>query len=144
MKQVQDVLTVRTTGKGFFDITEDVSLWVRRTTVDTGILTLFSQHTSAGLTVQENADPDVIKDLTAFLDNLTVRVGHVYHHRSEGLDDMPAHIKTMLTGMQLSVPILNGRMTLGTWQGIYLAEHRIGTHKRCIVLHLIGSSGSEL
>ena len=138
MKQAQDILTVPTAGEGFFDITHAVIAWVKRQDIHTGLLTLFSQHTSAGLLIQENADPDVLKDLRTFLKHLVPETAHLYRHTAEGPDDMPAHIKSMLTGVHLSLPVREGRLLLGTWQGIYLAEHRRSAHTRRIVMHLIG------
>ncbi|KAF0136986.1 MAG: hypothetical protein FD153_1823 [Rhodospirillaceae bacterium] len=138
MKQAQETLTVLTTGEGFFDITRDITTWVERQDVHTGLLTLFSQHTSAGLTIQENADPDVIKDLETFFKRLVPEAQQLYRHTIEGPDDMPAHIRTMLTGIHLSIPVRDRHPVLGIWQGIYLAECRQRPHTRRIVMHLVG------
>jgi secondary thiamine-phosphate synthase enzyme len=131
-------LKVATRGKGLYEITDAVANWLRETRIDRGLLTLFVQHTSASLVVQENADPDVVHDLNAFFNRLVTEDPHLYRHTIEGDDDMPAHIRAALTLTQLSVPVQNGRMTLGTWQGIYLFEHRKAAHTRTLVLQFIG------
>jgi secondary thiamine-phosphate synthase enzyme len=130
-------LQVATRGKGLYEITGAVARWLTERRVAHGLLTIFVQHTSASLIVQENADPDVVHDLKAFFDRLVVEDGALYRHGTEGEDDMPAHIRAALTLTQLSVPVQHGRMLLGTWQGIYLFEHRTAPHNRSIVLHLI-------
>jgi secondary thiamine-phosphate synthase enzyme len=133
-------LQVATPGQGFTDITDVIRDWVADSGIDNGLLTVFCRHTSASLTIQENADPDVQRDLMTALDRLAPRnAGYV--HDTEGPDDMPAHIRTMLTGASLSVPVIDGRPVLGTWQGIYLIEHRDRPHRRQIALHVIGSGG---
>ena len=137
-RQALGRFTVETPGPGFTDITEPVVRWTAATDIASGLLTLFCRHTSASLTIQENADPDVRRDLTAALDRLAPR-GAPYAHRAEGPDDMPAHIRTMLTGASLSIPVVGGRLALGTWQGIYLIEHRDAPHRREIVLHVTGA-----
>jgi secondary thiamine-phosphate synthase enzyme len=111
--------------------------WIEGQKMQTGLLTVFCRHTSASLLVQENADPTVRRDLKAYFDRLAPEDGP-YDHTSEGPDDMPAHLKTALTQVHLSIPIMNGSLVLGTWQGIYLFEHRVRPHRREIVLHLIG------
>jgi secondary thiamine-phosphate synthase enzyme len=111
---------------------------VRETGLRTGLLTVFIQHTSASLTIQENADPDVIADLNDHLTRLIPEDNKLYRHTIEGPDDMPAHIRTALTGTQLSIPVINGHPALGTWQGIYVFEHRKAHHRRSVVLHLLG------
>jgi secondary thiamine-phosphate synthase enzyme len=131
-------LEVATRGKGLYEITDAVAKWVNECHVAGGLLTVFVQHTSASLVVQENADPDVVHDLNAFFNRLVAEDGRLYRHTIEGKDDMPAHIRAALTLTQLSVPVLHGRMALGTWQGIYLFEHREAPHRRSVVLHLIG------
>ena len=133
----QDQLKFQTNGPGFLDITHDVQNWLDRQSADQGLLTLFIQHTSASLTIQENADPDVLRDLVDSLDGLAPQSSH-YRHNSEGADDMPAHIKTMLTSSSLNVPVSNGAMMLGTWQGLYLIEHRTNRKYRTLVLHFSG------
>ncbi len=137
MQQVQHHLTVETHGKGLTEITEPVARWLAGQGVANGLLTLFCRHTSASLVVQENADPDVRADLAAFFERLAPESGP-YVHTMEGPDDMPAHIRAALTQVSLSVPVSSGRMALGTWQGIYLFEHRRQPHRRTVVLHLIG------
>ncbi len=137
-QQVNGRLLVDTKGQGLVEITEAVSRWVFGTGILHGLLTVFCRHTSASLLIQENADPDVRRDLMTAFDRLAPRdAGYV--HSIEGPDDMPAHIRTVLTGVSLSIPVMEGQMTLGTWQGLYLAEHREGAHRRDIILHLIGA-----
>jgi secondary thiamine-phosphate synthase enzyme len=131
-------LAIETRGPGFTDITAAVSQWVAGTGLRNGLLTIFCRHTSASLTVQENADPDVRADLCTALDRIAPR-GAGYLHCAEGPDDMPAHIRAMLTDVALAVPLVAGRLSLGTWQGIYLVEHRDRPHRRELALHLIGS-----
>ena len=131
-------LEVRTRGKGLYPCTREVAQWVASTKAETGLLTLFIQHTSASLVIQENADPDVRTDLSTALECLApADAGWV--HDAEGPDDMPAHVKTMLTGVSLHVPVVAGGPALGTWQGIYVAEHRTRPHRREVVLQFIGS-----
>jgi secondary thiamine-phosphate synthase enzyme len=132
-------LTIETPHRGFFDVTADVKQFLREAEAQTGAITLFIRHTSASLTIQENADPDVLKDLTTVLDRLAPEDGG-WVHDSEGPDDMPAHIKTMLTSCSLQIPVTAGSMTLGTWQGIYLIEHRSQPHRREIVLQFVGNA----
>jgi secondary thiamine-phosphate synthase enzyme len=138
MRQFVGILRVSTRGRGLSEITRDVVDWFEPHGVEAGLLTLFCRHTSAGLLIQENAARDVRTDLEAFFDRLVPEDQARYRHRDEGADDMPAHIRTALTGVQLSVPVLESRLALGTWQGIYLFEHRRGPHRREIALHLIG------
>ena len=137
MRQALHTLEIRTSGKALVSITDDVADWVARQAIVTGLLTLWCRHTSASLTVQENADPAVRRDILAFFERLAPQ-GAVYAHDEEGPDDMPAHLRTMLTGVQLSIPVDGGRPVLGTWQGIYLFEHRRSPHRREVVLHLLG------
>jgi secondary thiamine-phosphate synthase enzyme len=133
------LLSVETRGTGFTDITREVAKFLREADAREGAVTLFIRHTSASLTIQENADPLVLQDLTTALNRLAPEnAGWV--HDTEGPDDMPAHIKTMLTSISLQIPVLNGEMALGTWQGIYVAEHRARPHRREIVLQFIGSA----
>ena len=137
-RQVLGRLVVETPGPGFTDLTDALAAWVSEQRVAAGLLTVFCRHTSASLTIQENADPDVRSDLMTALDRLAPRnVGYV--HDTEGPDDMPAHIRTMLTGASLAVPVLDGKLALGTWQGVYLIEHRDRPHRREILLHLVGA-----
>jgi len=138
MKQSGKRLEVSTKGKGLYEISDQVVGWVRETGLKTGLLTVFIQHTSASLTIQENADPDVIQDLNDHFNRLAPEDNKLYRHTVEGPDDMPAHIRTALTGTQLSIPVMDGRPALGTWQGIYVFEHRRAPHRRKIVLHLLG------
>lgn len=137
-QQVNGRLVVETEGPGFTEITEPLSRWVFGTGVLNGLLTVFCRHTSASLFIQENADPDVRQDLLAALDRLAPREAG-YVHSTEGPDDMPAHIRTMLSGVSLSIPVVEGQMVLGTWQGVYLAEHRDRPHTRDLIVHLIGA-----
>ncbi len=137
MRQAQHHLAIETRGKGLTEITEPVARWLAGEGIGKGLLTLFCRHTSASLIVQENADPDVRADLEAFFERLAPEDGD-YVHTLEGPDDMPAHIRTALTQVSLSIPVSGGRMVLGTWQGIYLFEHRRRPHRRDVVLHLIG------
>jgi secondary thiamine-phosphate synthase enzyme len=130
-------LIVRTRGQGFIDITASVSDWLATIGAENGLLTLFIAHTSASLTIQENADPDVRYDLKAALERLAPESG-AYRHSLEGPDDMPAHIKAMLTSVTLSIPVIDGRTALGTWQGLYVIEHRAQPHDRKVELHFIG------
>ncbi len=138
MQQFSHKLHVPTRGKGLYEITGEIAQWLGGRAVRTGLLTVFVQHTSASLTIQENADPDVVHDLNAFFNRLVAEDNRLYRHTVEGPDDMPAHIRAALTLTQLSVPVEQGRMALGTWQGIYLFEHRAAPHRRSVVLHLIG------
>ena len=138
MKQSTTRLDVPTRGKGLYEISSQVVAWVRETGIRTGLLTVFIQHTSAALTIQENADPDVIADLNDHFGRLAPEDNKLYRHTVEGPDDMPAHIRTALTGTQLSIPVIGGRPALGTWQGIYVFEHRKSAHRRNVVLHLLG------
>jgi secondary thiamine-phosphate synthase enzyme len=137
-QQVHGRLLVETEGQGFIEITEAVSRWVFGTGVLHGLLTIFCRHTSASLMIQENADPEVRQDLLTALDRLAPREAG-YVHTTEGPDDMPAHIRTVLSGVSLSIPVMEGQMVLGTWQGIYLVEHRDRPHSRDLVFHLIGA-----
>jgi len=130
-------LTVETPGPGFTDITEPVARWTAGTGIAGGLLTLFCRHTSASLTIQENADPDVRRDLASALDRLAPRTAP-YVHRTEGRDDMPAHVRAMLTGAFLSIPVVGGRLALGTWQGLYLGEHRDHGGSRRVLATLWG------
>jgi secondary thiamine-phosphate synthase enzyme len=138
MRQETHRLSVATRGKGLYEFTREVERWVRDQGMTTGLLTLWVKHTSASLTVQENADPDVILDLNDFFSRIAPEDNRLYRHTMEGSDDMPAHIRSALTATQLSVPLVDGRLALGTWQGIYLFEHRSVPHTRSVVLHLIG------
>jgi secondary thiamine-phosphate synthase enzyme len=138
MRQLTTVLQVSTDGKGLYDFTGAVETWLRNSSVSTGLLTVFIQHTSASLTIKENADPDVVLDLNDFFNRIAPEDNRLYRHTAEGPDDMPAHIRAALTQTQLSIPVIKGRMALGTWQGLYVFEHRSGANRRCIALHLLG------
>jgi len=136
---VSSLLTVQTSGAGFTDLTAEVAEFVREAHAREGAVTLFIRHTSASLTIQENADPTVLVDLTTALNRLAPENAG-WRHDTEGPDDMPAHIKTMLTATSLQVPVLQGGLALGTWQAIYLVEHRARPHRREIVLQFIGAT----
>ena len=136
-RQASGRLVVDTRGPGFLEITPSVSRWAEESGLRHGLLTAFCRHTSASLTIQENADPDVRTDLMTALDRLAPREAG-YVHRMEGPDDMPGHIRTMLTDVAVAIPLVDGRLALGTWQGLYLVEHRDRPHRREVVLHLIG------
>lgn len=137
MKQAVTSVEIATRGKALYEFTGKISEWVRAQGIDTGLLTVFCRHTSASLLIQEHADPTVQTDIRAYFDRIAPEGGH-YVHDSEGDDDMPAHLKTALTSVHLSIPVVRGRMVLGTWQGVYLFEHRVRPHRREIVLHLMG------
>ncbi|MGA9668916.1 MAG: secondary thiamine-phosphate synthase enzyme YjbQ [Terracidiphilus sp.] len=137
MKQSVHKLEIATNGQGLYEFTSSISEWARRQPVQMGLLTVFCRHTSASLLIQENADPTVRHDIKAYFDRIAPEDGP-YKHDSEGLDDMPAHLKTALTQVHLSIPIVQGNLALGTWQGVYLFEHRTRPHRREIALHLIG------
>lgn len=133
-------LVIDTPGEGLIEVTAEAARFVAACGAGEGLLLLYLRHTSASLTIQENADPDVLTDLRAALRRLAPEDGP-WLHRVEGPDDMPAHVKAMLTGVSLHVPVQGGRLALGTWQGIYLIEHRTRPHRRSIALHFIGSRG---
>jgi secondary thiamine-phosphate synthase enzyme len=135
---VSSLLTVQTSGRGFIDLTAEIAKFVRDAGATEGAVMLFIRHTSASLTIQENADPTVLDDLAMALDHLAPEDAG-WRHDSEGPDDMPAHVKTMLTGTSLHVPVLKGELALGTWQAIYLIEHRHRPHRREIVLQFAGA-----
>jgi secondary thiamine-phosphate synthase enzyme len=138
MKQALHRIAVDTRGRGLVEITEPLRRWVAAQSIVTGLLTIFCRHTSASLLIQENADPDVRADLEAFFWQLVPDGSGQYRHDTEGPDDMPAHIRAALTQTQLAIPVERGQPVLGTWQGIYLFEHRTSPHRRELVLHLIG------
>ena len=138
MKQAGHRITIETSGKGLYEFTGDIQQWLSRQGLTTGLLTVFVQHTSASLTVQENADPDVLRDLNDFFSRIAPEDSRLYRHTVEGADDMPAHIRSALTLTQLSIPVVDGRLALGAWQGVYLFEHRSIPHRRGVVLHAIG------
>jgi secondary thiamine-phosphate synthase enzyme len=138
MMQAAAEIQVQTRGKGLYDFTAQVEDWVRGQGLRTGLLTVYIRHTSASLTIQENADPDVTLDLNDYFGRLVPEDNRLYRHTIEGPDDMPAHIRTALTQTHLSIPVADCRPALGTWQGIYLFEHRDGRQRRHVMLHLIG------
>jgi secondary thiamine-phosphate synthase enzyme len=138
MKQASCEIDIQTRGKGLYNFTARVQSWVEAQGCRNGLLTVFVRHTSASLTIQENADRDVLLDLNDFFSRVVPEDDRLYRHTTEGPDDMPAHIRAALTQTQLSIPVVAGSMALGTWQGLYLFEHRHGGQKRQIVLHLIG------
>ena len=137
MKQFTHQLHVATHGKGLYDFTREIESWLRDKQTQTGLLTVFCQHTSASLVIQENADPDVVADLAGFFTRLVPEETRLYRHTAEGPDDMTSHIRSALTQTQLSIPIHKGKLALGTWQGVYLFEHRVSPHRRSVVLHLL-------
>ena len=138
MRQAQGTLSFDTAGQGLTEVTDDVARWVAGQGVGTGMLTVYIRHTSASLMIQENADDRVMQDMEAFFKKLVPEGHNLYSHSAEGLDDMPAHIKSALTQTSLTIPVSQGRMMLGTWQGIYLFEHRTRPKQREITLHLSG------
>lgn len=138
MRQLNTVLSVRTQGRRIYDITPQVLEWAAASEISTGLLTLYIQHTSASLLINENYDHDVLLDLETFFAKLVSDGDPMFIHTAEGPDDMPAHVRTALTQVHLSIPLVNGRLALGTWQGIFLYEHRHAPASRKIVMHLIG------
>ena len=138
MRQASITLSFQTKGRGLVEITREVADWAEGQGLDSGLLTLFCRHTSASLLIQENAAAEVRTDLQTFFDRIAPEDPDAYEHDDEGPDDMPAHLRTALTGVQLSIPLLGSRLSLGTWQGIYLFEHRRRPHTRQIAVHLIG------
>jgi secondary thiamine-phosphate synthase enzyme len=139
MRQAGGSITVRTRGRGLVDITDEVRSWLDGQSIVTGLLTLFCMHTSASLLIQENASPAVRSDLESFFERIAPEGANLYEHDDEGPDDMPAHLRTALTQVNLSIPVAEGRLALGTWQGIYLFEHRRRPHDRRIALHVLGA-----
>jgi len=137
MRQAAHTLSVQTPGQGLVEITRPIAAWVAEQRMGTGLLTVFCRHTSASLVIQENADPDVQRDVEDYFARLAPESAS-YRHQDEGPDDMPAHLRAALTQVQLTVPLTGGRLALGTWQGIFLFEHRRRGHRREIVLHLMG------
>lgn len=138
MKQATHRISISTTGKGLYEFTAEIVRWLSRQGFTTGLVTVFVRHTSASLIIQENADPDVVRDLKDFFSRIAPEDNRLYRHTIEGPDDMPAHIRAALTREQLSIPIVDGSLVLGTWQGVYLFEHRSIPHTRSIVLHVVG------
>ena len=138
MRQTLETLRIGTPGQGLVEITRQVVGWTERQHIGTGLLTLFCRHTSASLLIQENADPDVQTDLETFFARIAPEGRDLYVHDAEGPDDMPAHLRAALTQVQLSIPVIDGSPALGTWQGIYLFEHRRAPHRREVAMHLMG------
>ena len=138
MLQAVDILSIRTRGRGLHEITVEIRRWTERQALETGLLTIFCRHTSASLLIQENAAREVRSDLETFFEAIAPEAPGRYAHDDEGPDDMPAHIRTALTGVQLSIPVIGGAPALGTWQGVYLFEHRRRPHGREVALHLLG------
>lgn len=138
MRQVQHKLALKTHGRGFHEWTGEAQRFVRGSGLSLGQLTVFCRHTSASLLIQENADPTVLDDLEAFFEQLVPEGRGLYRHRSEGPDDMPAHLRAALTQSSLTIPFADGALLLGTWQGLYLFEHRRAPHQREIILHVVG------
>lgn len=138
MRQASGTLEFRTRGRGLVEVTREIETWVGRADMQEGLLTVFCRHTSASVLIHENAAPAVRDDLEAFFDQLAPEDPARYRHDDEGPDDMPSHIKTALTGVSLAIPLMRGRLALGTWQGVYLFEHRRAPHTRQLALHLIG------
>lgn len=138
MQQWTHQIEVSTRGAGLHEVTRDVAAWIAQTGAREGLLTVFCRHTSASLTIQENAASAVQRDIVRWLERIAPE-SNAYEHDDEGPDDMPAHLKAMLTGVHLTIPVMGGRMALGTWQGIYLVEHRRAPHRRSLALHLLGA-----
>src|SRR3954469_11352340 len=138
LKQELHELSLSTQGRGLYEFTDEVSAFVTRSKLTSALATLHVQHTSASLLIQENADPEVRRDLERFFKRLVPDGDKIFQHTSEGEDDMPAHVRTALTTVNLSIPISGGRLTLGTWQGVYLWEHRHAPHGRKVAVHLLG------
>jgi secondary thiamine-phosphate synthase enzyme len=138
MRQLSTIIRIDTRGRGLIDISDRLAAWVDGSNMRDGLLTLFIRHTSASLLIQENADPEVLRDLERFFSRLVRDGDALFRHDAEGPDDMPAHVRAALTQVQLSIPLIGGRLMLGTWQGIYLYEHRTSGHSREVVLHLAG------
>ena len=138
LHQAAGDIRVSTRGRGFYEMTAEVNAWLAQNESGTGLVTLHVKHTSASLLIQENADPDVRRDLEAFFSRLIPDGDALYVHTMEGDDDMPAHVRSALTAVNLSIPVRNGTMALGTWQGIYLWEHRRASHSRLIAVHYVG------
>jgi secondary thiamine-phosphate synthase enzyme len=138
LRQGTHEIKVSTRGRGFYEITGPVTDWVRQQVIEDGLLTLHLRHTSASLLIQENADPEVCRDLERFFSRLVPDGDSIFRHTAEGEDDMPAHVRTALTAVNLSIPIVAGQLALGTWQGIYVWEHRQHPHSRRVAAHIIG------
>lgn len=138
MRQLNTTLSINTRGRRIYDITDEVKSWVQANGMTTGLLTLYIRHTSASLLINENYDPDVVEDLERFFARLVPDGDSLFVHTSEGPDDMPAHVRTALTQVSLSIPLIDGKLALGTWQGVFLFEHRHEPYTRRVVMHLMG------
>lgn len=138
MIQMTGEVTMKTSGRNLYDMTEKIDSWIKSSPIQDGLLTLYIRHTSASLLIQENYDPEVLWDMERFFDRLVPQGDPLFRHTTEGPDDMPAHIRAALTATSLSVPVRSGRLALGTWQGIFLYEHRTAGHLRTVLVHLIG------
>lgn len=138
LRQCSQELVVKTRGRGFYEFTDELGAWARQCDLQLGVVTLHLRHTSASLLIQENADPEVRRDLERFFARLVPDGDALFQHTAEGEDDMPAHVRAALTAVNLSIPVEAGRLALGTWQGIYLWEHRRLPHRRCVACHFIG------
>jgi len=138
LRQALNEFTIRTRGRGLYEFTDEVAGWVAKNGFKNGLVTLHLRHTSASLLIQENADPDVRRDLEAFFARLVPDGDPIFIHTAEGDDDMPAHVRTALTAVNLSIPMSDGELALGTWQGIYLWEHRKAAHSRKVTAHFVG------
>jgi secondary thiamine-phosphate synthase enzyme len=139
LSQKTQEIRVSTKGRGFYEITDQVEQFVSASRFTTGLLTAHICHTSASLLIQENADPEVRRDLERFISRLCPDGDHLFHHTAEGPDDMPAHIRSALTAVNVTIPVIDGQVSLGTWQGLYVWEHRTSPHQRRIALHLLGA-----
>jgi secondary thiamine-phosphate synthase enzyme len=138
MRQITHHISIQAKGRRIYDITPQVLDWANKSGLQTGMLTLYIQHTSASLMINENYDPEVLVDMERFFERLVPDGDPLFIHTAEGPDDMPAHVRTALTQTSLSIPLLDGKVALGTWQGIFLYEHRLASHTRKVLLHLIG------
>jgi secondary thiamine-phosphate synthase enzyme len=138
MHSLQKTLTIETRGRGFSDVTDDVAKVVAAAEIESGLCTLFVRHTSASLVIQENADPAVLRDLARWMERLAPEDDKAYEHDAEGPDDMPAHLRSAVTRSSESIPVTKGKLALGTWQAIYLWEHRSHAHRRQLVVHVLG------
>jgi secondary thiamine-phosphate synthase enzyme len=138
MRQAGGEISIKTKGRRLYEITREAGDWVSAAGMQTGLLTLYIRHTSASLLIQENADPEVLRDMERFFDRLIPQGDPLFRHTTEGPDDMPAHVRSALTATSLSIPVREGRPALGTWQGIFLYEHRTAGHSRTVLAHLIG------
>lgn len=138
MHQINHKISVKTNGRRLYDITPQIMQWAANSGMQTGMLNLYIQHTSASILINENYDPDVLVDMESFFARLVPDGDPLFIHTAEGVDDMPAHVRSALTQTSISIPLLNGKLALGTWQGIFLYEHRLTSHMRQVLLHLIG------